>query len=104
MSLIAVDPCGPEDLGAAVDASRELTHVGRRIRTRCPDVCVYVQRRYTVRVAALRFEWDERKNRANWRKHGVSFEEAKTAFADEHGLLIDDPAHSEAKTASFCSA
>ena len=55
----------------------------------------YVHRRYTVRVAALRFEWDEQKNRANRRKHGVSFEEAQTAFADEHGLLIDDPDHSE---------
>jgi hypothetical protein len=39
----------------------------------------------------FRFEWDERKNRANEKKHGVSFEEAKTVFADERGLLIDDP-------------
>ena len=49
---------------------------------------------YNVRVA-LRFEWDERKNRTNRRKHRVSFEEAQTAFADEHGLLIDDPEHSD---------
>jgi uncharacterized DUF497 family protein len=42
----------------------------------------------------LRFEWDERKNTANRRKHGVSFEEAQSAFVDEHGLLIDDPDHS----------
>jgi uncharacterized DUF497 family protein len=48
-------------------------------------------------VAALRFEWDERKNKANRQKHGVSFEEAQTAFADERGLLIDDPEHSEAE-------
>jgi uncharacterized protein len=48
-------------------------------------------------VAALRFEWDERKNRTNRQKHGVSFEEAQTAFADERGLLIDDPEHSEAE-------
>ena len=46
-------------------------------------------------VADLRFEWDERKNKSNRRKHGVSFEEAQTAFSDEHGLLIDDPAHSD---------
>jgi uncharacterized protein len=45
----------------------------------------------------LRFEWDERKNTANRRKHGVSFEEAQTTFADEHGLLIDDPEHSDAE-------
>jgi uncharacterized protein len=27
-------------------------------------------------------------------KHGVSFEEAKSVFADEHGRLLDDPDHS----------
>jgi hypothetical protein len=43
----------------------------------------------------LRFEWDQRKNAANRRKHGVSFEEAATVFADEHALLIADPDHSE---------
>jgi len=41
------------------------------------------------------FEWDETKSRANFRKHGVSFEEAQTVFADELGLLIHDPDHSE---------
>lgn len=41
----------------------------------------------------LQFEWDDGKNRANQRKHGVSFEEASTAFADEQGLLIGDPDH-----------
>ena len=49
---------------------------------------------YTVHLSMLRFEWDERKNTANRRKHGVSFEEAQSAFVDEHGLLIDDPDHS----------
>jgi uncharacterized DUF497 family protein len=48
-----------------------------------------------VRVSGLRFEWDERKNKANRRKHRVSFEEAETAFSDEHGLLIHDPEHSD---------
>jgi len=33
-------------------------------------------------------------SRANLRKHGVSFSEAQTVFADEHGLIIDDPEHS----------
>jgi len=45
-------------------------------------------------MSELRFEWDERKNRANIRKHGVSFKEAETVFSDEHGLLIADPDHS----------
>ena len=43
----------------------------------------------------LRFEWDRRKNASNRRKHGVSFEEAQTAFCDERALLIDDPDESE---------
>lgn len=46
-------------------------------------------------MTTLRFEWDERKAAANARKHGVSFEEAKSVFADERAKLIDDPDHSE---------
>jgi hypothetical protein len=45
-------------------------------------------------MTAIRFEWNRAKNRLNKRKHGVSFEEAETVFADEHALLIDDPEHS----------
>jgi uncharacterized DUF497 family protein len=46
-------------------------------------------------VSDIRFEWDPRKNRANKAKHGVSFEEARTAFFDEHARVIPDPEHSE---------
>lgn len=42
----------------------------------------------------LRFEWDPAKARLNLRRHRVAFEEAKTVFADEHALIIDDPEHS----------
>lgn len=48
-----------------------------------------------LRVGELRFEWDDRKNSQNKRKHGVSFEEAQTVFFDERALLIADPDHSE---------
>ena len=41
------------------------------------------------------FLWDEKKSKTNQKKHGVSFEEAKTVFADEYGRLIPDPDHSE---------
>ena len=44
---------------------------------------------------SLKFEWDENKNISNLKKHGVSFEEAKTVFSDELGRLIHDPDHSE---------
>ena len=41
------------------------------------------------------FDWNEAKSKANIRKHGVSFEEAKSVFFDEYALLIADPDHSE---------
>ena len=41
------------------------------------------------------FSWDDRKERDNRRKHGVSFEEAVTAFADENARLKHDPDHSQ---------
>lgn len=43
----------------------------------------------------LVFEWDEGKNRANRRKHGISFEEARTAFLDENARVVPDPEHSQ---------
>jgi hypothetical protein len=43
----------------------------------------------------LRFEWDLRKAQQNRRKHGVSFGEAETVFADDFAILIDDPDHSD---------
>lgn len=40
------------------------------------------------------FEWDPAKAEANARKHGVTFEEATTVFADPLALLKRDPDHS----------
>ena len=48
-------------------------------------------------MADLQIEWDARKNTANKRKHGVSFEEAATVFADERALFREDPDHSTAE-------
>lgn len=45
-------------------------------------------------MPALRFEWDPAKATSNLRKHGVSFEEARTVFEDAEGLIIPDPDHS----------
>jgi uncharacterized protein len=45
-------------------------------------------------VSVLRFEWDARKDAQNRKRHGVSFDEARTVFHDEHALLIADPDHS----------
>ncbi len=43
---------------------------------------------------ALAFEWDEEKSKRNVRKHGVTFEEAKTVFNDPFAITIADPDHS----------
>ncbi|MDP9178435.1 MAG: BrnT family toxin [Gemmatimonadota bacterium] len=45
-------------------------------------------------MADLRIEWDAAKARANLRKHGISFDEAETAFSDDYALLLSDPDHS----------
>ena len=44
---------------------------------------------------ALLFEWDPRKARRNLTTHGVSFDEASTAFQDPLSNTIADPLHSE---------
>ena len=44
---------------------------------------------------ALLFEWDPRKARRNLTIHGVSFDEASTAFQDPLSQTIADPLHSE---------
>ncbi len=43
----------------------------------------------------LLFEWDPKKAKENVETHGVSFDEASTAFHDTLSLAIYDPLHSE---------
>jgi hypothetical protein len=43
----------------------------------------------------LKFEWDKRKAVLNIKKHGVSFEDAATAFGDPLSVTIHDPKHSD---------
>lgn len=42
----------------------------------------------------LRFTWDPRKASANAKKHGVTFNEASTAFGDPLSITVPDPDHS----------
>ena len=50
---------------------------------------------YNVIMSNIRFDWDPKKAAENVKKHGVTFEEARTVFFDERAKLIDDPDHSE---------
>lgn len=43
----------------------------------------------------VRFTWDKRKAAANLKKHGVSFEEASTAFDDELAAYYPDTLHED---------
>jgi uncharacterized DUF497 family protein len=46
-------------------------------------------------MEGIAFSWDDRKDRENQLKHGVSFKEASTAFSDENARLKHDPGHSQ---------
>jgi uncharacterized DUF497 family protein len=43
----------------------------------------------------MHFEWDPRKAGKNFRKHGVTFEEASSVFYDSLAMTGTDPDHSE---------
>ena len=43
----------------------------------------------------LRFSWDDRKNKTNKKKHGISFAEAQTIFFDEDAIEYYDTNHSK---------
>jgi len=49
----------------------------------------------------FQFEWDEVKAAANVRKHGVSFDLARTVFHDSRLLSIADLEHSETEERWF---
>ncbi|MFZ5469136.1 MAG: BrnT family toxin [Myxococcota bacterium] len=43
----------------------------------------------------VQFTWDPRKVTSNLRKHGVSFEEATTVFADPLAVVVEDALYAE---------
>ncbi|MDP2807855.1 MAG: BrnT family toxin [bacterium] len=42
----------------------------------------------------MNFEWDEKKNISNIKKHGISFEEAAQVFGDREVISVPDDEHS----------
>lgn len=49
----------------------------------------------------MKFEWDEKKNQTNHRKHGIWFEEAQTIWADASAIEFFDPDHSKSEDRFF---
>ena len=43
----------------------------------------------------IEFEWNPTKARSNFKKHGVSFEEAQSVFYDEYARQFTDDGHSD---------
>lgn len=51
---------------------------------------------------SVSFEWDERKNEINKRKHGLPFEQAQYAFADPRRVIARDIGHSRDEERFYC--
>ena len=60
-----------------------------------PDPRLLDSSRTIIVYTLIVFTWDARKAARNLRKHGVSFEEAVTVFADPEGLEWEDLEHSQ---------
>lgn len=45
----------------------------------------------------IEFEWDSSKAKSNEKRHGVTFEEARTVFYDDYAAQFYDEGHSEEK-------
>jgi len=43
----------------------------------------------------IQFEWDNRKEKVNVKKYGISFDEERTVFYDENAIQFFDPDHSD---------
>lgn len=50
----------------------------------------------------LSFEWDDRKDRENQSKHGVSFTIAQCVFFDPKRIIAEDVEHSEGERRFYC--
>lgn len=42
----------------------------------------------------MQFDWDKNKAESNFKKHGISFDDAVTVFADPYLLFTEDYQHS----------
>ncbi len=49
----------------------------------------------------INFEWDEAKAKSNLKKHGISFEEAKSVFFDEYAIQFYDDESSQLEEDRF---
>ena len=48
------------------------------------------------------FEWDEKKDKENQKKHDVSFAVAQHAFMDLNRIIVEDAEHSSEEDRYYC--
>jgi len=77
----------------STDRSSEL-QLGYLNDTKLLNTCNALQNKYKIIIKKVRFEWDKKKDLANFRNHGVAFDEAKTVFYDENAIEFYDNNHS----------
>jgi uncharacterized DUF497 family protein len=77
---------------AACAASRRPLYSRRNLLARTRRLSAI---RYAAPGAPVNFEWDPEKNAANREKHGISFDEASTAFFDPLSSTIAHPGKSD---------
>ena len=53
-------------------------------------------------MTSAQFDWDEKKDAANQKKHHVSFSDAQAAFVDPQRIIARDLSHSEAEERFYC--
>lgn len=53
-------------------------------------------------MTKAKFEWDEKKNKENQKKHGLGFEIAQYAFADPNRIIAEDLRHSDKEQRYYC--
>ncbi len=53
-------------------------------------------------MTKAKFEWDEKKNKENQKKHGLNFEIAQYAFADPNRIIAEDLSHSDNEQRYYC--
>jgi uncharacterized DUF497 family protein len=65
-------------------------------------IWIFIHIRAILKADVTRFEWDERKDRENQAKHGVSFAEARAAFLDPDRVIAADEEHSRDEARYYC--
>jgi hypothetical protein len=53
-------------------------------------------------MQTARFDWDEKKDLENQRKHAISFSAAQQAFLDPDRVIARDASHSQAEARLYC--